>query len=68
MSQTRDILRHLSKGYTLTPLQALDRFACYRLAARIKEIREQGHSVAMRMVRTTNGAHIAQYSIEGARR
>lgn len=65
MSQRQDILRHLAKGRTITPLEALSRFGCFRLAARIAEIREQGHSVTRDTVRTKGGARVARYRIEG---
>jgi len=67
VSQTRDILRHLSKGHSLTPLQALEKFGTFRLAARVLEIEQQGHRVKRRMVKV-GGARVAQYSIEEARR
>jgi len=37
--QAKTVLRHLEKGKTLTPLEALGVYGIYRLAARIMEIR-----------------------------
>ena len=42
MSQTEQIRAHLQQGYSITPLEALDRFGCMRLGARIKELRDAG--------------------------
>lgn len=51
MSQTEQILRYLKRGFPLTPLLALDRFACLRLSPRILELRKQGHSIDSKLVR-----------------
>ena len=45
MSQRDRILAHLKSGKPLTGLEALDRFGCFRLAARIGELRESGYRI-----------------------
>ena len=60
MSQTQRILRHLKKGRPITPLEALQRFGCFRLGARIWELRRDGHRIERQMVRR-NGKHWARY-------
>jgi hypothetical protein len=40
-SQTDRILAHLISGKPLTAMQALDKFGCFRLAARIGQLRKQ---------------------------
>lgn len=45
MSQTDKILFHLSQGKTLTPLEALSLFGCFRLASRINELRSKGYDI-----------------------
>lgn len=45
MSQTSKILFHLSQGKTLTPLEALSMFNCFRLASRINELRSEGYDI-----------------------
>lgn len=50
MSQRDAILDALRRGDCLTSLDALQRFGCSRLAARIAEIKKLGHPVAMRWV------------------
>ncbi len=49
MSQNRDILRYLKKGKQLSPMQALERFECFRLAARVKNLRDAGHQIQTTM-------------------
>ena len=36
-SQNERILAHLKKGKKITPLDALEKFGCFRLAARISD-------------------------------
>jgi len=61
MSQTSDILKALKKGRKITPLDALSEFGCYRLAARIEEIRRY-HTIETEMVKANN-KRFARYSL-----
>lgn len=61
-SQTDAILQHLKKGYSLTPLEALDLFGCFRLGARIWELKKT-HKIKMTMVSVGNGKHVSSYSL-----
>ena len=44
MSQEKAILSHLKRG-PITPLDALERYGCFRLAARISDLRSAGHPI-----------------------
>jgi hypothetical protein len=63
------ILEALRRGETLTALEALDRFGCNRLAARIRDIRDEievdgsTESVESKRIETASGAHVAQYRL-----
>jgi hypothetical protein len=59
MSQCADILEALRRG-PLTPLEALQDFGCLRLAARIAELKADGHLIATEMV-SLNGKKFGQY-------
>ena len=61
-NQTNRILRHLKSGRGITPLSALTRFGCMRLAARIEEMRQEGIQVRSRTLRR-NGKRFACYSL-----
>jgi Helix-turn-helix domain len=50
MNQTNAILAYLQSGATLTPLEALDKFGCLRLGARIDDLRKAGHAIETRRV------------------
>lgn len=63
MSQTQQILQALKSGDKITQMDALQRFGCFRLGARILEIRQMGHSVSSRMVDAGNGKRVAEYSM-----
>jgi hypothetical protein len=60
MTQTQQILKHLEKGNKLTALEALQLFGCFRLAARVQELREVGRDIKSQLVKI-NGKRIAEY-------
>jgi len=45
MTQKALILKHLLRGMSLTPLEALIRFGCFRLGARIYDLRKEGYTI-----------------------
>ena len=59
-SQTALIKGWLLNGYSITQLDALNMFGCFRLAARIANIREEGFDIITDMV-TINDKRIAKY-------
>ena len=59
-SQTALIKGWLLNGKSITQLDALNMFGCFRLAARIADIREQGLDVVTDMI-TVNDKRIAKY-------
>lgn len=61
-----EILRHLAKGHSLTPLTALKQFGCLSLSQRIGELKRQGWPVESKMVKVGK-SHVSRYWLEGAR-
>jgi len=61
-SQTEQIRKHLEDGKKITALEALSEFGCFRLAARIKELKKEGLAIYSRMIEQ-NGKHYSQYSL-----
>jgi hypothetical protein len=59
-SQNERILAHLKKGKKITPLDALEKFGCFRLAARISDLRKDGHVISTENV-TKDGKTFASY-------
>ena len=59
MTQTNKILEHLLTGEELTPLEALEKFGCFRLAARVYDLRKEGIDIQERIVHSPTGKHWA---------
>lgn len=62
MSQDLAILNHLKSGKSLTPTEALSLFGCFRLAARISDLKSQGFVIETEIVKS-NGKRYARYFI-----
>jgi hypothetical protein len=62
-TQRQSILAHLEAGHTLTAVEALERFGCFRLAARVEELRRAGHEIVSEMIATPSGARVAEYRL-----
>jgi Helix-turn-helix domain len=75
-SQTQRILAYLKKGRAITPLQALAKFQCFRLGARIWDIRQMKECygppdvprcpefrIEKTMVKVTSGKYLASYRL-----
>ena len=60
-SQKEAILKHLKSGRILTALDALSKFDCMRLGARIYDLREEGHKIETNMVKISKTKKIAVY-------
>lgn len=61
-AQTSAILQHLRHD-TITAFEALQLYGCFRLAARIKDLREAGHQIHTTMIEVPTGKRIAEYSL-----
>jgi hypothetical protein len=59
-TQTDQILKHLQAGGALTPLDALNKFGCFRLGARIWDLKQEGHAIQSEIVKI-NGKRVAEY-------
>ena len=62
LTQNQRILDYLKSGKTLTPLVALQKFGCFRLSARILDLRQQGNAIITTNV-TRKGKTFAEYSL-----
>ena len=62
LTQNQQILEYLKSGKTITPLIALKKFGCFRLSARIFNLKEQGHAIITENV-TRKGKTFAEYSL-----
>lgn len=62
-SQNEIIKHHLEQGKTLTALEALAKYDCFRLSARIANLRDQGLNIKTEIVETKSGKRVAKYSL-----
>jgi hypothetical protein len=53
----------MRKGNTITGIEALDLFGCFRLPARIADLKKVGHIISSKMIKLANGKRIAQYEL-----
>lgn len=60
MSQNDQIRAALMLGRSLTPLDALNEFGCFRLAARVADLRREGMDIEC-VTETKNGKRYARY-------
>jgi hypothetical protein len=63
MSQSKQILEALKHGDRLTPIDALNRFGCMRLASRISDLKREGNTIYTRTVKDGDKAY-AEYYME----
>jgi len=55
MSQATDILNHILENGSITDAEAADLFDCYRLGARIYDLRKAGFNIIADKVQKVNG-------------
>lgn len=61
MSQADRILEYMLAGNSITPLEALNRFGCLRLGARIADIKAKGYLVYSEFVTTATEKKVKKY-------
>ena len=64
MTQNQQIKSYLEKGKKLTTIDALNKFGCFRLAARIADLRNEGMNIVTKTIKLENKKQIAQYSVK----
>jgi len=64
-SQNEQIRKHLERGESITPLEALKKYNCFRLSGRIFDLKQQGLKIKTDLV-TKNNKTFAKYQLEGA--
>ena len=64
MTQNKLVLQHLLNNKSLTPLEALNLYGCFRLSARILELRKKGYDIKTENI-TKGGKTFAEYSLGG---
>ena len=60
-TQTKQIKADLDSGKTITAIDALLNYNCFRLSARIRDLKDLGYPVDKTMIQVESGKYIAQY-------
>lgn len=63
MTQNLQILSYLKAGNTITPMDALDLFGCFRLAGRVFELKQDGWPIECDGIMTDNGKVVGHYTL-----
>ena len=61
MSQNNQIKEHLENGFSITPIEALQKYGVFRLAARISDLKKCGLNIKTKMVIGANNKKYALY-------
>lgn len=61
-SQCASILAHLKTRGSINPMIALKQYGCFRLAARVKDLKDEGHLINTTIV-SKRGKRYAAYSL-----
>lgn len=64
-SQNEKILNYLKNGYAITAVEALGMFGCFRLAARISDLRRIGYRIKSNSI-NSNGKRYVSYQLNNA--
>ena len=62
-TQAAQILAHLKTGRSITPIDALNKYGCFRLGARIYDLKQDGHNIYREMIETDSGKRVASYTL-----
>jgi len=62
-TQAQQILAHLKTGRSITPLDALHDFQCFRLGARVYDLKQDGHNIVSELVEVAPGKRVASYTL-----
>lgn len=62
-SQANAILKHMQDGNGITPMDALNLCGCFRLSARIADLRKRGYDIVSEKVKVDGGKYVARYHL-----
>lgn len=62
-TQIKAILANLQQGNTITGIEALNEFGCFRLPSRIYDLKKLGHKIDKETITLPNDKRIARYSL-----
>lgn len=60
-TQCNMIADYLQKGYSITSLEALQKFGCLRLASRVHDLKERGLNIGKKIITLPNKKRVCEY-------
>ena len=63
-TQKQQVKEHLKDGNSITPIEELERFGCFRLASIICRLRDGGMSIKTSLTKNSHGHSFAKYTID----
>ena len=63
MTQKEQVLAYLRQGYSLTPLEALEKFGSFRLGAIIFDLKQEGYEIE-NVGESKHGKHYGKYILK----
>lgn len=63
-NQCAQIKKWLEEGRSITSLEALEMFGCFRLASRIFDLRERGLDITTTKIKTESGKYVTEYRLK----
>jgi len=64
-SQNVLIINYLKKNNSINPIQALAMFGCFRLAARVDDLKHSGYEIVSE-IKSEKGKRYAEYKLIGS--
>lgn len=61
LSQNKLIKEYLMSGHSLTQMDALNMFGCFRLASRVYDLRNEGLDIKRETVELASGKRVTRY-------
>lgn len=65
-SQNKLLLAHLKTGASITGIEALKLYGCFRLPSRICDLKEMGYAIISEFVKLPNGKRVKRYRLADA--
>lgn len=62
-TQANAILKHMQDGNGITPMDALELCGCFRLNARIADLKKRGYEIITEKVKVDGGKYVARYHL-----
>lgn len=62
-TQANAILKHMQDGNGITPMDVLELCGCFRLSARIADLKKRGYEIITEKVKVDGGKYVARYHL-----